>query len=594
MIKQFYEKALPSQGVYCVAKITSGNRVTQRFAESIDDVESLARQFALENANVYVALASFAGYSRKAEDAQFLRSFFIDLDVGEEKAAVGRGYATQGDAQSALQAFLPRVGLPPPVVVNSGTGVHAYWLFDQDIPAAEWKPYAEKFKTLCLENDLHIDPVVTADLARILRCPETFNQKTDPPSKCEVISEELPVYSFDEFKEFLGEIGACEIILYALSVHIGLADISEYGANAIGMLANNNISNSYKLSEHNACDILSQLGNFGFNLRHERCVYVARNVCFAFSQLAEAVNAKRLLECGAPHLIAHLAKLHFKNSEFAVAAVHVICALASLNPIHREELGKNGICQQLVDIIMLFNENIPLLTEGCEAIMHLSLSPNNSDKLCESNAHELILNLFNKKLMEVDFGTEICTGALLHFASLGLYSKKNRSYLIQHECIELLKKAQFSSKASYKARENITALLDLLNNEIAISPELSTNSVSSSMTSNSTATVHSNTHLVTVIHGSEMKGNTIPLHVEVHEVIEYDSFNAKLPNSSSQIPRNYSVDDEAGPSSAVSAKSGQGISPKYHPNGLVSANGTSSANLSPIPQASGTKGVFEI
>jgi hypothetical protein len=204
MIKQFYEKALPSQGVYCVAKI--GDRVTQRFAESIDDVESLARQFALENANVYVALASFAGYSRKAEDAQFLRSFFIDLDVGEEKAAVGRGYATQGDAQSALQAFLPRVGLPPPVVVNSGTGVHAYWLFDQDIPAAEWKPYAEKFKALCLENDLHIDPVVTADLARILRCPETFNQKTDPPSKCEVISEELPVYSFDEFKEFLGKV----------------------------------------------------------------------------------------------------------------------------------------------------------------------------------------------------------------------------------------------------------------------------------------------------------------------------------------------------------------------------------------------------
>lgn len=319
-------------------------------------------------------------------------------------------------------------------------------------------------------------------------------------------------------------------------------------------------------------------------------MYVARNVCFAFAQLAEAVNAKRLLECGAPHLIAHLTKLHYKNSEFAVAAVHVICALASLNPIHREELGKNGICQQLVDIIMLFNDNIPLLTEGCEAIMHLSLSPNNSDKLCESNAHELILNLFNKKLMEVDFGTEICTGALLHFASLGLYSKKNRSYLIQHECIELLKKAQFSSKASYKARENITALLDLLNNEIAISPELSMSSVSSSMMSNSTATAHSNTHLVTVIHGSEMKGNTIPLHVEVHEVLEYDSFNAKLPNSNSQIPRNYSVDDEA----TVSVKSGQGISPKYHPNGLVSANGTSSTNPSPIPQASGTKGVFEI
>ena len=87
MIKQFYEKALPSQGVYCVAKI-EGKRTTQRFEESLDDVETLARQFALENANVYVALASFDGYSRKADDAQFLRSFFIDLDVGSGKAEI--------------------------------------------------------------------------------------------------------------------------------------------------------------------------------------------------------------------------------------------------------------------------------------------------------------------------------------------------------------------------------------------------------------------------------------------------------------------------------------------------------------------------
>jgi hypothetical protein len=132
MIKEFYEKALPSQGVYCVAKLDK--RITQKFAESIDDVEAIARQFELEKANVYVALASFDGYSRKAEDAQFLRSFFIDLDVGAEKAEIRRGYVSQGDAHVALQAFLPRVNLPPPVIIDSGTGVHAYWLFDRDIP----------------------------------------------------------------------------------------------------------------------------------------------------------------------------------------------------------------------------------------------------------------------------------------------------------------------------------------------------------------------------------------------------------------------------------------------------------------------------
>ena len=97
MIKQFYEKALPSQGVYCVARIhPETHKITQRFVENLDDLERVARQFSVEGNNVYVALASYDGYSRKAEDAQFLRSFFIDLDVGERK-----GYDTK--QTSAIQ-----------------------------------------------------------------------------------------------------------------------------------------------------------------------------------------------------------------------------------------------------------------------------------------------------------------------------------------------------------------------------------------------------------------------------------------------------------------------------------------------------------
>lgn len=198
MIKQFYEKALPSQGVYCVAKLPQGGRLTQKFVETLDDLEATVRQFALEEVNTYVALASFDGYSRKAEDAQYLRSFFIDLDVGD-----GKGYASKQDAHVDLQRFLAATELPPPVIIDSGTGVHAYWLFDEDVPAAEWKVYAEKFKAFCLQH-IKIDPVVTADVARIMRSPETFNYKTNPPSPAEIITDEIYTYSFEAFKEFLG------------------------------------------------------------------------------------------------------------------------------------------------------------------------------------------------------------------------------------------------------------------------------------------------------------------------------------------------------------------------------------------------------
>ena len=50
-------------------------------------------------------------------------------------------------------------------------------MLDQDVPVQEWKLYADKFKQLCLSNGLGIDPAVTADKARILRCPDTLNFK---------------------------------------------------------------------------------------------------------------------------------------------------------------------------------------------------------------------------------------------------------------------------------------------------------------------------------------------------------------------------------------------------------------------------------
>lgn len=201
MKKQFYEKVLPTQGVYCATSINPATgKADNRYAESIDDLLDILDEFDRDRLNTFVALSSFKRYSRKSDDALYSRSLFIDMDVGTEE----KKYPNKDAALVALDEFLTKSELPMPVVVDSGNGIHAYWPFTDDIPIDEWKIYADKFKAYCLTM-LQIDPSVTADKSRIMRCPESFNYKSDPPLPTKFITDDIEQYEFSHFKEFLGE-----------------------------------------------------------------------------------------------------------------------------------------------------------------------------------------------------------------------------------------------------------------------------------------------------------------------------------------------------------------------------------------------------
>ena len=199
-MKEFYTLALPNSGSYCVVEIDpSTKRPKHTFVESIDELVEVIDS--KQDTNVFMALSNFKGHSRKADNATSIRSFFVDLDVGE-----GKGYDSKEAALISLNDFVMTNELPPPVTVDSGTGVHAYWFFSEEIPVAEWKIYADKFKDYCLGRGLDIDPVVTADIARILRCPNTFNHKTNPPSPTRIIKWSDFTSDFKVWKALLGEV----------------------------------------------------------------------------------------------------------------------------------------------------------------------------------------------------------------------------------------------------------------------------------------------------------------------------------------------------------------------------------------------------
>ena len=183
MTTSFYTAVLPSAGSYCVVGIKNGKIITT-FHDTIEGLETRGKQLLAQHADAFFALATFRDteQGRKAENAQALRSFFVDLDCGE-----GKPYADRAMALVALREFLTATKLPEPFVVNSGRGVHAYWPINAELDLETWRPLAREFKQLCVAQKLLIDLTVTADAARILRMLDTENHKANPPLPVQLI-----------------------------------------------------------------------------------------------------------------------------------------------------------------------------------------------------------------------------------------------------------------------------------------------------------------------------------------------------------------------------------------------------------------------
>jgi hypothetical protein len=356
---------------------------------------------------------------------------------------------------------------------------------------------------------------------------------------CLVIS--ILAWSLREMKEFLGEIGACETVLYVVSLHMGDPIVSEHGSGAIGLLAKGNNPNSFRIAEADGCDVIAQLGNFGFNVRSDRCVYVATNVCYAISPLCEAVNSARLVECGACALVTELVKLHLKNEEFAAAAAKALCSLASLNLVLREELGKVGACEYVMDIIAQ-HRNPFILQDGCEAILHLSLNPSNTTMLGDCGACEVLVNAFRTTLADIESGCEVCAGAMLNIATYGIAAKQNRFRLTDAGAVQVLQQTLSRPGVSLRTRESGAQLLQMLGAE----------DVSGGDASRRRSRPPSGNNLVNIIHGSQMKGDTVPLQVEVRETVEVVGLGTPGSVASRSAERNHlSNNTQRGPSDSA-------------------------------------------
>jgi Domain of unknown function (DUF927) len=214
----FLERILPAEGYKCATVFHEG-KVWNRFFATCDDLAKFIGQQDALGRTVYHACAVFGTPdSRKQSNAIGAQSFWLDIDAGE-----GKPYAGAVEAALAVSQFTARTGLPPPIYVGSGNGLHIYWPLAEIVQPALWQKYARGLAAACRAAELAVDPSRTTDLASVLRTPGTHHRKGEP--KLVRVGELPGPYDLSLFDCLLeGETNAIE---HTRPVHLGAVRLSK-------------------------------------------------------------------------------------------------------------------------------------------------------------------------------------------------------------------------------------------------------------------------------------------------------------------------------------------------------------------------------
>lgn len=132
-------------------------KIKRQFASSIEEFLAFAKEYRREE--IYYGISTRFGKGGKKENCYRVRTAWADLD----------------DVKLEDCKF----PVKPDIVVDSGGGVHAYWLLPSPLLVKDerWAVIESINRALALR--CHSD-MTTIDCSRILRVPETFNHKYTP------------------------------------------------------------------------------------------------------------------------------------------------------------------------------------------------------------------------------------------------------------------------------------------------------------------------------------------------------------------------------------------------------------------------------
>jgi hypothetical protein len=217
--RDFLKLLLPESGwIFTATQIPGGQGWINTAHQSLDDAVENINRLTFEHKAAYYAMATYEKdrvwdaefkdpktgavgkwRTRTQKNAQYMRSFYLDLDIDANDA---HKFPSREQAMQEFSEFATRLALPRPMVVDSGGGFHIYWPLTRHVTAGEWRVVADQFKQICIKEGFRADRSLTSDQARVLRALGGYNVRRDAPVR--LLQETTPV-DFADFKRRLDE-----------------------------------------------------------------------------------------------------------------------------------------------------------------------------------------------------------------------------------------------------------------------------------------------------------------------------------------------------------------------------------------------------
>lgn len=192
-------------GYISLSNITKGsNTFTHHVAVSeLSAVNAEAYALAAARENAYLGIATRnrdLGRSQRGgkDDLLELSAFFLDIDLDGPEAALAHRAKKLPTLDQAL-AMLEAVGPVPNIIIDSGYGLHVYWLLDKPYPCDNslqrlHTDFQKRYWDYAQSQGFHLDH--TANLDRVLRVPGTLNYKIPDSPKAVTIDSIDTSYSY--------------------------------------------------------------------------------------------------------------------------------------------------------------------------------------------------------------------------------------------------------------------------------------------------------------------------------------------------------------------------------------------------------------